>query len=119
MKRMKTGFALAAVATMMFTASLALARPGAPGVPGGPGYGPCGGAAYAQLAPEKQAALQKLSEAYFAKTAQLRADLGVKRAELNAASLTGNPDTAKIQALSKDLEAELKAAIEAFAKTFA
>lgn len=108
MKRTKMGFALAAVATTMLTASLAMARPAGPaGGPGGPGgqgygYGPCGGA-YAQLAPEKQAALQKLQEAYFAKTAQLRADIGVKRAELNALTVTGNPDAAKVQALSKDL----------------
>lgn len=106
MKRTKMGFALAALATTMLTASLAMARPGGQAGPagpgGGPGYGPCG-AAYAQLSPEKQAALQKLQEAYFAKTAQLRADIGVKRAELNALSVTGNPDQAKIQALSKDL----------------
>lgn len=106
MKRTKTGLAMAALATMLLTASLAMARPGGPAGNGGPGYGPgngpCG-AAYAQLSPEKQAALQKLQEAHYAKTAQLRADLGVKRAELNALSVTGNPDTAKVQALSKDL----------------
>ena len=107
MKRTKMGLAMAALATMLLTASLAMARPGGPAGPGGPGgpgagYGPCG-AAYAQLSPEKQGALQKLQEAHYAKTAQLRADLGVKRAELNALSVTGNPDTAKVQALSKDL----------------
>ena len=47
--------------------------------------------------------MQKLQADYFAKTAQLRADLGVKRAELNALTVTGNADPAKVQALSKDL----------------
>jgi zinc resistance-associated protein len=108
MKSKKMGLMLAAVATMMLTASLAMARqggpagPGGPGGAGGPGYGPCGGA-YAQLSPEKQAALQKLQEAFFTKTVQLRADIGVKRAELNAVSVAATPDTAKIQALSKEL----------------
>lgn len=103
MKRSKTGLAMVALATVLLTASLAMARPGGPAGPGnGPGNGPCG-AAYAQLSPEKQAALQKLQEAHYAKTAQMRADLGVKRAELNALAVTGNPDTAKVQALSKDL----------------
>jgi zinc resistance-associated protein len=100
MKRSKMGIALAAFATMMLTASLALARPGGQG---GDGVGPCGGAGVSQLSPEKQAAFQKLQEAFFAKTVQLRADLGVKRAELNALSVATNPDTAKIQALSKEI----------------
>jgi zinc resistance-associated protein len=99
MKSGKMGFALAAAATMMLTASLALAKPGGPA---GPGYGPCGGA-IAQLSPEKQEAYQKLSEAYYNKTAQMRAELGVKRAELNAVAVAPNPDAAKINALSKDV----------------
>jgi zinc resistance-associated protein len=102
MKSMKMGISLAALATLVLTASLALAGPGGPGGPGGP-CGPCGGPGQVQLSPEKQAAFQKLQEAYDNKTVQLRADLEVKRAELNAASVAATPDTAKIQALSKDI----------------
>ena len=58
-------------------------------------------AGFAQLSPEKQAAYQKLAEAFYNKTAQTRAAVGVKRAELNAASVAQNPDTAKIEALSR------------------
>ncbi|WP_300158254.1 periplasmic heavy metal sensor [Solidesulfovibrio sp.] len=103
------GIALAAVATLALTSSLALARPG-----GGPGAGAGGcpgyGGGMAQLSPEKQAAFQKLHDAYAAKTAQLRADLGVKRAELNALVIAQNPDQAKITDLSKqigDIEGKL------------
>lgn len=109
MKSGKTGLVMAAMATVMLTASLALARPGGgpaggPGGAGGPGYGPCGGGAgFAQLSPEKQAAYQKLAEAFYNKTAQTRAAVGVKRAELYAASVAQNPDTAKIDALSKEI----------------
>lgn len=106
MKSSKMGLVMAAMATVMLTASLALARPsgGPAGGPGyGPGYGPCGGAGLAQLSPEKQAAYQKLSEAFYNKTAQMRADIGVKRAELRAAAVAQNPDTAKIEALSKEI----------------
>ena len=99
----KFGIALTALATLALTASLAMARPG--NSPGGyntncPGYG---GAAIAQLSPEKQAAFQKLHDAFAAKTAQLRADLGVKRAELNALVVAQNPDQAKIDALTKEI----------------
>lgn len=107
MKRTKMGLVMAALATMLLTGSLALAKSGGPAGPGGgpgygPGYGPCG-AAYSQLTPEKQAALQKLQAAFYTKTVQLRADLGVKHAELNAASVATTPDTAKIEALSKEI----------------
>ena len=97
MKSGKMGLVMAAMATVMLTASLALARPGGgpAGGPGGPGYGPCGGGAgVAQLSPEKQAAYQKLADAYYNKTAQTRAAVGVKRAELNAVAVAQNPDTA-------------------------
>jgi zinc resistance-associated protein len=59
------------------------------------------GAGFAQLSPEKQAAYQKLAEAYYNKTAQTRAAVGVKRAELNAVAVAQNPDTAKIESLSQ------------------
>ncbi len=100
------GIALAALATLALTASLALARPGG-GMGGGPGAGGCPGygGGMAQLTPEKQAAFQKLHDAYAAKTAQLRADLGVKRAELNALAVAQNPDQAKIDALTKEIGA--------------
>lgn len=102
--------ALAALATLALTSSLALARPG-----GGPGSGPGGGqgncpgygGGMAQLTPEKQAAFQKLHDAFAAKTAQMRADLGVKMAELNALAVAQTPDQAKIEALTKQI-GELK-----------
>lgn len=101
------GIAFAALATLALTASLALARPGGgPGAGVGPGAGGCpgyGGGPMAQLTPEKQAAFQKLHDAFAAKTAQLRADLGVKRAELNALAVAPTPDQAKIEALSKEI----------------
>lgn len=112
MQRKTFGIALAALATLALTSSLALARPG--GGPGaGAGYGPgdCPGA-MARLTPEQQATFQKLHDAYAAKTAQLRADLGVKRAELNALAITQNPDQAKITDLTKqigDIEGKLLA----------
>jgi zinc resistance-associated protein len=66
----------------------------------------------ARLTPEQQATFQKLHDAYAAKTAQLRADLGVKRAELNALAITQNPDQGKITDLTKqigDIEGKLLA----------
>ncbi|MEA4857472.1 MAG: periplasmic heavy metal sensor [Solidesulfovibrio sp.] len=108
------GIALAAVATVALTASLALARPG--GGPGpGAGAGGCpgyGAGMMANLTPEQQTAFQKLHDAYAAKTAQLRAELGVKRAELNALVVLQNADQAKITALTKqigDIEGQLLA----------
>ncbi len=102
------GIAMAAVATIALTSSLALARPGSgPGNAGGaygPGNCPGYGAGYMnQLSPEKQAAFQKLHDAFAAKTAQMRADLGVKRAELNALTVAENPDQAKIATLTKEI----------------
>lgn len=116
MQRKTFGIAIAAMATIALTASLALARPG-----GGPGTGPragngpadCpgyGAGMMAKMTPEQQAAFTKLHDAYAAKTAQMRADLGVKRAELNALVVTQNPDQAKIASLSKqigDLQGQL------------
>jgi zinc resistance-associated protein len=102
MKGKTLGIAVTALATLALTTSLAMARPGGgqgPGTGGCPGYG--GG--MAQLTPEKQAEFQKLHDAYAAKTAQLRADLGVKRAELNALAVAPNPDQAKINALTQEI----------------
>ncbi|EFL51734.1 putative zinc resistance-associated protein precursor [Solidesulfovibrio fructosivorans JJ]] len=118
----KFGIILTALATLALSASLAMARPGGPaGVRGG-GYGPAdcpgyGGGFMTQLTPEKQAAFQKLHDDYAAKTAQLRADLGVKRAELNALAVAQNPDQAKIDALTKeigDMQGKLLAARTTF-----
>ena len=118
MQRKTFGIALAALATLALTSSLALARPGnGPGANAGAGYGPgdCpgyGAGAMARLTPEQQATFQKLHDAYATKTAQLRADLGVKRAELNALAITQNPDQAKIADLTKqigDIEGKLLA----------
>lgn len=118
----KFGIVLTALATLALSASLAMARPGGPaGVRGGgngpadcPGYG---GGFMTQLTPEKQAAFQKLHDDYAAKTAQLRADLGVKRAELNALAVAQNPDQTKIDALTKeigDMQGKLLSARTAF-----
>ncbi len=98
--RVKTlGIAALALTTLMTTSSLALARNGDGKGPGA-GYG-CAG--MVQLTPEQQAAFQKLHDAYATKTAQLRADLGVKMAELNAATVAANPDQGKIDALTKQI----------------
>jgi len=97
---------LVALATLALTASLALARPGAgPGKGAGTGPGDCPGAGggWAQLTPEKQAAFQKIHDAFAAKTAQMRAELGVKMAELNALAVAPTPDQAKIEALTKQI----------------
>jgi len=104
----KVGIVLAALATLALTASLALARQGGGnGMGGGPGMmGGCSGNgqnAIAQLSPEKQAAFQKLHDAYTAKTSQMRAALGVKMAELNAATVAPTPDQAKIDGLTKEI----------------
>jgi zinc resistance-associated protein len=116
MQRKTFGIALAALATLALTSSLALARPGSgPGAGAGYGPGDCpgyGAGAMARLTPEQQATFQKLHDAYAAKTAQLRADLGVKRAELNALAITQNPDQGKITDLTKqigDIEGKLLA----------
>jgi zinc resistance-associated protein len=104
----KVGITLMSLAALALTSSLAMARPGGgpgmmgggPGAGGGQGYGQ---GAMAQLSPEKQAAFQKLHDAYATKTAQLRATLGVKMAELNAATVAPTPDQSKIDALTKDI----------------
>ena len=100
---------LSALAILALTSSLALAR-GNMGGQGGQGNCPGMGGGWGQLSPEKQAAFQKLHDAFAAKTAQLRADLGVKMAELNALSVAATPDQAKIDAVTKqigDLQAKL------------
>ena len=79
---------LSALAILTLTSSLALAR----GHGGGQGGCPGMGGGWGQLSPEKQAAFQKLHDAFAAKTAQLRADLGVKMAELNALSVAATSD---------------------------
>ena len=99
-----------ALAILALTSSLALARGGMGGGMGGQGGCPGMGGGWGQLSPEKQAAFQKLHDAFAAKTAQLRADLGVKMAELNALSVAATPDQAKIDAVTKqigDLQAKL------------
>jgi len=97
--------ALVALATVALTSSLALARPGGQGAGMGAGQGDCPGAGggMAQLTPEKQAAFQKIHDAFAAKTAQMRAELGVKMAELNALAVAPTPDSAKIDALTKQI----------------
>lgn len=94
---------LSALAILALTSSLALARGGMGGGQGGQGGCPGMGGGWGQLSPEKQAAFQKLHDAFAAKTAQLRADLGVKMAELNALSVGTSPDQAKIDAVTKQI----------------
>ena len=96
--------ALVTLATVALTSSLAMARPGGQGGMGG-GQGDCPGAGggMTQLTPEKQAAFQKIHDAFAAKTAQMRAELGVKMAELNALAVAPTPDQAKIDALTKQI----------------
>lgn len=101
--RTKSIFTVSAVAAMVLTASLALAGPGGMGRGAGGSCGDCAGSPALQLSPEKQAAFQKLHEAFYAKTAQLRAAVMVKRAELNAAAVAPNPDQAKIESLAKEI----------------
>lgn len=100
---MRTGYkvlSLTAVAAMVLTASLALAGPGGQGKGPGAGFGgPCA----TQLSPEKQAAFQKLHTEFYNKTVQMRADLQVKLAELNAVAVAPNPDQGKIDTLSKEI----------------
>ena len=103
---------LSALAILALTSSLALARGGMGGGQGGQGGCPGMGGGWGQLSPEKQAAFQKIHDAFAAKTAQLRADLGVKMAELNALAVGATPDQAKIDAVTKqigDLQAKLLA----------
>lgn len=108
MRSGKMILAVTALTTMMLTASLALAGPGrGPGGGAGPGAGPCGGGGGCgqalQLSPEKQEAFKKLYDAFYTKTAQLRAAIRVKQAELDAAAVAPTPDQAKIEALSKEI----------------
>jgi zinc resistance-associated protein len=101
--------ALSALAILALTSSLAMARGG---MGGGQGGCPGSGGGWGQLSPEKQATFQKIHDAFAAKTAQLRADLGVKMAELNALSVGTTPDQAKIEAVTKqigELQAKLLA----------
>ena len=100
---------LVALAALALTSSLAMARPGGQGGGMGAGQGDCPGygGGMAQLTPEKQAAFQKIHDAFAAKTAQMRAELGVKMAELNTLAVAPTPDQGKIEALTKQI-GELK-----------
>ncbi len=107
-KTLKIG--LVAALALMISATAAFAwrgnGGGCGGYGGGPGYGMMGyggGPGAAQIAPEKQAAYQKLYQEFFDKTAQVRADLTAKQAELNALSYAPNADQAKVASLAKEV----------------
>lgn len=85
--------ALAAAFFVAGVSSAALAH----GHHGGRDGSPCG-CGYASLAPEKQAAVEKLMQKHEADTAPLREELQAKRLELSA--LSRNPDT-KPEVISK------------------
>ena len=58
----------------------------------------------AQLA-EQQAAAQKIYDDYYSQTSALRQQLTSKRYEYNALLTASSPDTAKINAVAKEMEA--------------
>ncbi|QGY40092.1 periplasmic heavy metal sensor [Pseudodesulfovibrio cashew] len=92
---------LAAVLVLAMSA-FAFAGPGyGRGGCGGPGYGQ--GAAYTQLTPEKQAAVDKIYEKYDGKFDELRTEMWTKRATLQAMINGGNADEGKIGKLTTDL----------------
>ena len=74
---------------------------------GGPPAGPCGGPAYSELGPEKQAELEKLHKDFYSNTETNRQLLISKRHELDAQLYNPSPDDKKIQALTKEIS-ELK-----------
>ncbi|MEG0101396.1 MAG: zinc resistance sensor/chaperone ZraP [Citrobacter sp.] len=53
---------------------------------------------------EQQAAAQKIADDYYAKTSALRQQLTSKRYEYNALLTASSPDTAKINAVAKEME---------------
>lgn len=103
-KTLKIGLVAALALMISATAAFAWRGGGCGGYGGGPGNGMMGyggGPGAAQIAPEKQEAYQKLYQEYFDKTAQVRADLAAKQAELNALSYAPNADQAKVAELAK------------------
>ncbi|MDR3640701.1 MAG: periplasmic heavy metal sensor [Humidesulfovibrio sp.] len=73
----------------------------------GNGYGMMGGGGWGAggyaLSPEKQAAAQKIHSQHENATAQLRQQLFVKHAELDALLYGGSADERKIQSLTKEI----------------
>ncbi|MBQ3059031.1 MAG: periplasmic heavy metal sensor [Desulfovibrio sp.] len=55
------------------------------------------------LSQEQRDAMEKLSREYFDKTLSLRQALMVKKAELEAQMISPRPDTAKVEALSREI----------------
>lgn len=78
----------------------------------GPGYGRGGcsayggpGAGYAQLTPEKQAAVDKIVESYAKQFDELRTEMWTKHSTLQAMINGGNADEKKIGELTADISA--------------
>lgn len=75
---------------------------GGMGMMGGPGMGMGMGGMYG-MAPEKQAAIQKLYVEYNTATAPVRQQLFAKQSELSALYYSGTTDTKKFQALTREI----------------
>lgn len=89
--------ALIAFSTLAFGSSSALARPH---------WGNHGGmwqSGAAQLTPEQQAAAQKIHSEHYTQTSALRQQLMAKRYEYNALLAATAPDSAKIEAVAREM----------------
>lgn len=92
-----------ALAALLGLANLASAQGpmmGGPGMMGGYGYGM---GMISGLTPEKQAAVQKLYTDYSLATEPVRQQLFAKQSELNTLYYSGTTDTAKVQALAREI----------------
>lgn len=97
--------AMAAILVLGMTA-MAFAGPGygrGAGACGGPGYGMGYGNGYAQLTPEKQQAVDAISDKYDAKFDELRSQMWTKHSVLQAMVNAGNADEKKISSLVADI----------------
>jgi zinc resistance-associated protein len=70
---------------------------------GDPGVGPRYGWAYDRLTDEQRAQLAELRQKHFDETAQIRAEMMAKRAELHILMNTSNPDLEKAKVLQKEI----------------
>lgn len=88
----------AVLAALLLLSSVAFAGPGH-----GRGYGPGMGSFYANLTPEKQAAVDKIFEKHQKKFTELREQYWAKSTELDALTRAGKAEKGDIQALVADL----------------
>lgn len=101
MMKRNNKFALALIAAASLTFGAAAWAMPHWGNHGGMGMGPQG---YASLTQEQQATAQKLHSDYYAQTSALRQQLMSKRYEYNALLTASTPDSAKIEAVAKEME---------------